>query len=251
LTIACEILQDHAARDNIRWIHLSAESSGTLNSIISSLTACDGIRCSSVESVIIRYRDERESPVVSDFLAYPRFPKLRRLALQSCTISSWEFITSNTSVLTTLTLDSGYPTPTITSPQILSTLRSDPSIQEVALAGSAIPEDDGGNSRVPLTQLRKIALTGRRWGVLTPPHQLDYPRNMDSLVLTYGITQSKIYPVPSQISGWREVEEAFLVLIAHVPGPPKIGGEVCWAVRTKFARIFLKVSRDPNKFGPH
>ena len=33
-------------------------------------------------------------------------------------------------------------------------------------------------------------------------------------------------------------------------GPPKIGGEVGWTVRTNFARILLEVCRDPNEFGP-
>ncbi|KAF9778345.1 hypothetical protein BJ322DRAFT_1214732 [Thelephora terrestris] len=267
-------LQDRAAQDNIRWIHLSAGNSGTLNSIISSLTACDGIRTSGVESVIICCWDEGESTIVSNFLAYSRFPKLRRLRLQSCTISSWDLIASSTSVLTTLTLDSEYPTPTITSPQILSILRSNPSLQEVGLSGSAIPEDDGGNSRVSLTQLKKLVLDGRRWGVFTLLHQLDYPRNMDSLLLdiTYGAIEDisgtigpylrdylgrggrsqsgleihlssddsirfcvedagrtntsapevvrmdpSVVIILTQMYGLPEVEEAFLVLIAHVP----------------------------------
>ena len=33
-------------------------------------------------------------------------------------------------------------------------------------------------------------------------------------------------------------------------GPPKIGGEVGWAVRTNFARILPEVCRDPNESGP-
>ena len=32
--------------------------------------------------------------------------------------------------------------------------------------------------------------------------------------------------------------------------PPKIGGEVSWAVQTNFARILPEVCWDPNKFGP-
>ena len=37
---------------------------------------------------------------------------------------------------------------------------------------------------------------------------------------------------------------------ANTSGPPKIGGEVSWTVRTNFARILPEVCRDPNEFGP-
>ncbi|KAF9778342.1 hypothetical protein BJ322DRAFT_494618 [Thelephora terrestris] len=174
-------LQDRAARDTIRRVHLST-SSGFLGSILSLLASCDGIRTSSVESVFLW---AGEDPLdVSDFLACYRFPKLRRLELRNLTISSWDPITSNISVLTALTLDNSFAPPTITLPQILSILRSNPSLQEVTLAGSSIPDDDDGTSfRVSLAHLRKLDLDGRPRGVFTLLHQLDYPRSMDNLIV--------------------------------------------------------------------
>ncbi|KAF9786295.1 hypothetical protein BJ322DRAFT_780163 [Thelephora terrestris] len=185
-------LQDRAMQDTIRWIHLGAENSVILNAVLSSLAGCDGIRPSSVESVIISSGNVEGAAVVSDFLASHRFPKLRRLELSGCTISSWDLLTSTTSVLQTLLLDSesptptitSSPTPTITSSQILSILRSNPSLREITLRGYAIPDDGGGNSpRVPLIHLRKLYLEGRPRGVFTFLRQLDYPRNMEHLDL--------------------------------------------------------------------
>ncbi|KAF9778353.1 hypothetical protein BJ322DRAFT_1092779 [Thelephora terrestris] len=72
----------------------------------------------------------------------------------------------------------------ITLHQILSMLRSNPSLQEVTLAGNSIPDDDDGSSfRVPLAHLRKLDLAGRPQGVFTLLHQLDCPRNMDDLTV--------------------------------------------------------------------
>jgi hypothetical protein len=155
-----------------------------MGSILSSLVSRDGIRTSSVESVVLRVNDWEDPAEVSNFLACYRFPKLRKLQLTNLMISSWDLITSNTSVLTALTLDNSFPPPMITLPQILSILRSNPSLQEVTLAGSSIPDDDDGSSfRVPLAHLRTLKLFGRTQGVFMLLHHLDYPRNMNDLFL--------------------------------------------------------------------
>ena len=179
-------LQDRAARDTIRRIHLVAFGSEILDSIISPLTGCKEIRSSSVESVIIRRWGGLASVDVSDFFAYYLFPKLQRLKLESCTISSWDFITSNTCDLTTLDLAIIDPSPKITSPQILSMLRSSPSLRKIALYACSVPDDGGGKtSPVPLAHLKELTLSGRLRDVFALLRQLNYPISMNSLVLHF------------------------------------------------------------------
>ena len=147
-------LEHRAAQDTIRSVHLISEDSELLDSIISPLAAkCEGIRSSSVESLIIcdesLLRGQRVTSVdVSDFFAHHRFPKLQRLVTVNCRISSWDFTTSRTSLLTTLSLGFSYPSPTPTTSQLLSILDSNPALQEVSLSACAIP-DDGDNQVLP------------------------------------------------------------------------------------------------------
>ena len=172
-------LKDRAARDTIRRIHLTAEDSETVNSIISSLAGCEGIQSSSVESIILRF--QFESLEASDFFAYYRFPKLQLLNLYNCTIPSWDL---KASILTNFALDGSLSSPTIPSFQILSILRSNPLLQELSLGRCAIPDDGGDRSpRVSLVHLRDLKLTGRLQDVFTLLHQLDYPANTGSLSL--------------------------------------------------------------------
>ncbi|KAF9785005.1 hypothetical protein BJ322DRAFT_802462 [Thelephora terrestris] len=178
-------LQDRAARDTIRRIHLTANDSELLDSIISLLASCesDGIRSSGVQSIILRDHSEYTSVDVSDFFAHHRFPELRCLQLDNFTTSSWDFLTSRTSVLTTLVLITQLA-PIVTSPQILSILRSNPSLQKITLYECSVPEDGGDKSpRVPLTHLRELALAGPPQDVFTLLHQLDYPINLDEFFL--------------------------------------------------------------------
>ncbi|KAF9785010.1 hypothetical protein BJ322DRAFT_1210989 [Thelephora terrestris] len=193
-------LQDRAARDTIRRIHLTANDSELLDSIISPLASCesDGIRSSGVQSIILSDDSDYTSVNISDFFARHRFPELRCLQLENCTISSWDFITSRTSVLTTLTLVICSPAPRITSPQILSVLRSNPSLQKITLCGYSVPNDGGDkSSRVPLAHLEKLALSGNPGDVFTLLHNLRYPKNMESLGLD--ITHSTVEDIPTII----------------------------------------------------
>ena len=186
-----DALRDRAAWDAIRRIHLNIDHPDILNSILSPLAGHDRIRSSSVKSIIIRCGEPTEAPRVSDFLARYRFPELRHLELDKCSILSWDLITSKTSALTSLTLDSQDLSPSIGSSQLLSILRSNPSLREISLSWCAIPdayENDGGDasSQVPLIHLRKLDLTGVLQNVFTLLHQLDYPREMDNLCLDLG-----------------------------------------------------------------
>ena len=180
-------LKHRAARDTIRRVHLVSEDSELLDLIISPLTVnCEEIRSSSMVSFLLLDESEDTSVDISDLFAYHRFPKLQRLELVNCTISSWDLMLSRTSVLTILTLGFSYPSPNPTTPQLLSILDSNPALQEVSLSGYAVP-DDGGNtssSRAALHHLRELELVGDSvQQVFALLHRLDHPRNMDHLTV--------------------------------------------------------------------
>ena len=181
-------LEHRAAQDTIRSVYLISEDSELLRSIISPLTAnCEGIRSSSVESFILHKDESRTggdtSVDLSDFFAHYSFPKLQRLVIDDCRISSWDFMTSRTSLLTTLSLDFSYPSPTPTTSQLLSILDSNPALQQVSLSGCAVPYGDNKSSRVSLHHLRELHFCGELRPVFGLLHRLDHPRNMDHLAL--------------------------------------------------------------------
>ncbi|KAF9653298.1 hypothetical protein BDM02DRAFT_1886066 [Thelephora ganbajun] len=143
-------LEDRAARDTIRRVHLQSDVDGLPASIISSLLSpSGGLRTNSLESLIL-YNDD-QTPLGVSFLAHSRLPKLRHLELTRCTISSWDRLTSQTTLLTTLRLLSNV-SPTPTMPQLLLILASNPHLQKLALNTHAIPNDtgDGSPDRLPL-----------------------------------------------------------------------------------------------------
>ena len=182
----CDTLEDHAAKDTIRRVHLSTGHTGFVGSILDSLTLdFEGVRPNSIKSLILE--NLSKGPMdVSDFFAHHRFPKLQRLKFRNCSISSWDHLTSRTSALTTLELDLNIPSPIPTTSQSLSILSSNPALRKVALLRRAVPDDRDGKSfpRVQLHQLKDLRLDGDVRCVLNLLHQLDHPRNMDILTLT-------------------------------------------------------------------
>ena len=186
-TTLCNILRDRATRDTIRRVHLKARDPVLLSSTVAQLTANrEELRSNSMESFVLWNRGD--TPVdVSDFFVHHRFPKLRRLHLLNCAISSpsWDHLKSRTSVLTTLFLDLISPSPTPTTSQLLSILSSNPTLRDVVLIERAIPDDGGGSSsfRVQLHHLKELGLEGDLRHIIGLLHQLDYPRNMEDLTL--------------------------------------------------------------------
>ena len=180
-----DALRNRAAQDTIRRVHLIAPYHH-LDLIICLLTANRGEpRPNGVESIILR--NESFDPVdVSCFFAGYHFPKLRRLELNHFTTSSWDHLTSRTSVLTTLELDFDNPSPTPTTSQLHSILASNPALQKVVLTNHSVPDDGGGESsvRVHLPHLKELRLDGGLRQVIRLLDKLDHPRNMDNLSLT-------------------------------------------------------------------
>jgi len=177
-------LQDRATADKIRRVHLTVEDSGLLGLIITSLTVeCEEILSNSVESLVLRNYDEVLD--VTDFFAHYRFPKLRRLDLTNCMVSSWDYVTSRTGALTNLELDFPEPGSGPTTSQLLSILASNPILQRLILYRNAAPGDHGGesSSRVPLHHLNELKLLGDSQDAMRFLHRLDHPANMDHLTV--------------------------------------------------------------------
>ena len=201
----CEALENRAHEDTIRSVHLQSHDPMFMYYVLGRLTANlrrhrpnpgplavnrEEPRSNSLESLVLCNWSGERSVDVSDFFAHYRFPKLQRLDLTKCKISSWDHLTSRTSVLVTLKLDftdpSRTPGPLPTTSQLLSILSSNPALQRVELLTRAIPNDGGGesSSRVRLHRLKELRFGGDLRHVLKLLNQLDHPRNMDVLFLT-------------------------------------------------------------------
>ena len=176
-------LENRAARDNIRRVHLQSDWSHRLTSIITSLTSpSGGLRTNSLESLILSNEDSETVDV--SFFAHSRLLKLRHLELVGCTIPSWDHLTSQTTLLATLKLFCDNASPTPTTPQLLSILASNPHLQNLELTARAIPDDgDGLSYQVPLHQLEELRLDGSVGQVFGLLRRLEYPKNMDDLSL--------------------------------------------------------------------
>ena len=183
-------LQDRAAADTIRRVHLLSKDPGLLSDLIAPLTAdCEGIQSSSAESIVIRSEHgPRDLAVeVSDFFAHYRFPKLRNLDLKNCTITSWDLIASRTSVLTDLDLYFEYLTPGPTTAQLMSIFSSNPGLRTVRLSGYSAPigAENLPSVRVPLHNLEYIDFSGDFQDTIGLLHRLD-ARNADIILSLHG-----------------------------------------------------------------
>ena len=184
-TTLLDVLRDRATRDTIRRVHLTARNPGLLNSIIAQLTPNpEELRPNSIQSFMLKNSGDTLVDL-SDFFTRRHFPKLQHLHLFGCTISSWDSLTSRTSILTTLDLHFGHrATPTPPTSQLLSILASNPALRTVRLTMSAVPDDGGKpSSQVQLRYLEQLELAGDSQHALGILQQLDYPRNIDSLTL--------------------------------------------------------------------
>ena len=188
------VLRDRAIRDTIQRVHLKSRDPFLLSSIISSLTANPKEpRSTSMESLILQVEGGRLVNV-SDFLAHYNFPKLRRLELFNCKVSSWNLIPSLTPALTTLDLNfkGFWSSDNPTTSQLLLILASYPTLQKVSLSWLDDLDDGGGDSddgsgdpspQVQLHHLRELKLHGSSPDVFELLGRLDHPRHMDHLVI--------------------------------------------------------------------
>ena len=181
-----DALQDRAARDSIRSVHLQGRTD-LLQPVISSLTLdSKGIRCNSIESLILVHYGLD----ISNFLSCYRFPKLRTLRLATgAKISDWGHLKLQATSLTTLSLEYRATSNGPTASQLLSILASYPNLQDLSLletlGGTTSSRDIGDEStfRVPLCRLKRLHLVGECRHVFRLLERLKYPDTLDDVDL--------------------------------------------------------------------
>ena len=181
-------IRGRATQDAIRQVHLTSYNYRAMESIISSLTPDDeGGQNENIESII--WRNKGLTCVdVSTFFARSRLSRLRLLALTgNFHISSWDYLAPRTTLLTILSLgiEPFTTSPTLTTSQLFSILTSNPNLQELRLSNYALPNDaDRSTSKVPLRNLKVLALAGESRHLLELLHQLMLPQALDEICLT-------------------------------------------------------------------
>ena len=182
-----DALQDRAARDTIRRVHLSGFDARLLNSVIFSVVAeGEGTRLNSVESFILENGGVLGVDVdVSGFFSRYRLPKLQHLRLSGSIAFPWDLPESQTTSLTTLSLTISDQSPVPTLSQLLSILSSNPNLQHLVLYHGSVPLADGdrSSSQTQLRHLKSFCLASdfrRVFGLLK---RLELPEKMDDLNL--------------------------------------------------------------------
>ena len=182
-----DALQDRAARDTIRRIHLCSAEAGLLEPVLSAIvTQGEGVRSSSVESFkFVNYGPPFVD--ISAFFSRYRLQKLRSLLLHGCRISSWDLLKSQTAALTTLRLIADELSPAPTLSQLLSILSSSPLLQDFALfhhQGSYIAGQDALTIHVQLRYLEQLHLQAPFRLVFALLNRLELPDKMDTIILS-------------------------------------------------------------------
>ena len=187
-------LQDRAARDTIRRVHLRTGPE-LLNSIISSIVTKGEPQLSSIESFILQ-NDGNMTVDVSEFFAQYQLPKLKCLHLLLCGVSSWDLLKSQTTILTTLKLVTGYWLLAPTISELLSILSSNPLLQEFTLSCDSHPHitsSDRFSPQVSLPHLKDLHLASGFRHVFGLLGHLKLPDEMNNLKLSlYDCTPSDI-----------------------------------------------------------
>jgi hypothetical protein len=180
-------LQERAARGTIRQVHLRTKDPGLLRALLSTLTTNrEGLLANNLESLVLWTDKDGMQVDVSDFFAHHRFPKLRRLVITGCKISSWNHLISRTTVLKTLRLTPNKASPTPTASQLFSILASNPHLEELSLSTHMIPSGSHGGPPfpVPLRHLQKLDVAGHPSHLFRFLDQLECPEKMDCLSIT-------------------------------------------------------------------
>ena len=124
----------------------------------------------------------------SNFFARSRLSRLRFLDLYGkIQISPWDRLAPQTTLLTVLSLDISIPPPSSTLPasQLFSILNSNPNLQELSLAGDALPNDaDKSTFEVQLPHLKTLSLTGDPRHLSGLLGQLVLPEMLDKMNLS-------------------------------------------------------------------
>ena len=185
-----DALKDRAAQDTVRQVHLRCRSQDLLSPVISLLTPeGEGVQWRSIESIDLEHPWGVTPFDVSNFFTRVRLPKLRYLLLHGPLIpSSWEHLTQQTMVLTTLSLHihTTSLSPPPTTSQLFPILTANPGLQVLSLGAFSIPEDDdnGLMPQVPLQHLKKLYLGSKLQPVVRILERLVFPYPLKSLEVT-------------------------------------------------------------------
>jgi hypothetical protein len=181
-----DTLQDRAARDTIRRVHIKGNyTTALLDLVLSSIIVKgEGTRSNSLESFMLM-NSSMPGVDISNFFSRYHFPKLYRLELYGFSISSWDLLGSRTTSLTTLELAAFHDPPLPTLSQMLSILSANPNLQSLALHHGSIPDvdSDGSFSQMQLRHLKRLHLGGALRAVFGFLNRLEFPDKMDDLYL--------------------------------------------------------------------
>lgn len=170
-------LVSRTTQDQIRKIHLDSNNLVLLNAILSSLTPSGkSAQEKSIESLI--FRAMGTLPEFSTFFTQLRLPRLQRLHIIGVLQTPlWENLRSQTTHLTSLSLQLTRPSRPPTISQMMSILGSNPNLRELTLSDAALPDDadESHVTQVPLLQLKTIALSGKFRRVFGVLRRLELP----------------------------------------------------------------------------
>jgi hypothetical protein len=182
-----DALQDCAARDVIRQVHLRGFGVRTLlESVISSIII-EGKEPRSIglDSLVLQNLEGSPNIDISNLFSQYHFPKLRRLELQGFS-APWDLLGSRTTHLTTLSLTAdGGQEPRTTMAQVLSVLSANPDLRSLALFNKSVPHTDGEGTptRIRLHHLETLRLSSTFRRVFGFLDRLEHPDEMDDLDL--------------------------------------------------------------------
>ena len=177
-----DAIRSRFMQDTIRQVHLRSNDSGTLASIILSLTPDNkGSWNQNIESIVWQALGDQTIDV-SEFFTRSRLLKLHILDLAGTfQISSWDSLTSGITLLTTLSLGIS---PTLTTSQLFQIATSNPSLRELTLSDMALPNDaEGLVFQVPLPNLELLSLSGDFCHLFGLLYQLVLPERLDNIRL--------------------------------------------------------------------
>jgi len=203
-----EALQDRAARDTIRRVHLSGTDAELLDSVISSIvTEGEETQLSDVRSFVIENND-RVTVDISAFFSRYRIPKLQYLRLFGCNISSWDLLESRITSLTTLSLptsglsDISGLSPTPTLPQLLSILSANPNLECLVLSEDSVPYPDGDRAspRVQMRHLKELNLSSDYHCVFGLLNRLELPNKMSDITLS--LSECPLQDLPQTLGSY-------------------------------------------------
>ena len=174
-------------RDLIRQVHIRGTGARDIDSAISSVvTEGEETRSNSMESFMLLNSGVLVVDLSRFFSRY-RLPKLKRLHLKGCNISSWDLMSTRITSLITLSLLTSSILPTPTLPHLLLILSANPNLQQLMLtsySSAPLVGDGVSSSRIQLCHLRKLHMTSDFHYALGLSNRLEIPYEMNDLKLS-------------------------------------------------------------------